>query len=62
MYKPFIVILILFTISNAMILPHPGKPKTHVPRVYNVQMHAAPEVRWAPMLNDYKHALHTFMS
>lgn len=60
--KLLLSILLILIFVNSNIIPHPGKPKSHAPRVYNVQIRDPPEKRWAQMIYDYRHALHTFMS
>jgi hypothetical protein len=62
MNKFIIAFILLLALSTSTVIPHPGKPKTHTPRVYKVQMHAPAEERWAPMAYDYRHAIHTFIS
>jgi hypothetical protein len=58
----YIIIAILLALSSCMIIPHLGKLKGHTPRTYNVQIDDPPEVRWAPVIHDYKHALDLFMA
>jgi len=57
-----IIVAILLAVSSSMIIPHLGKLKGHTPRTYNVQIDDPAEVRWAPVVHDYKHALDLFMA
>lgn len=57
-----LLLLVLVGCASCIVIPHLGKLKGHVPRTYKVQIDDAPEVRWAPMLHDYKHALDLFMA
>jgi hypothetical protein len=41
MSKQILALFVFIVLANSMILPHPGKPKTHAPRQYNVQMKAS---------------------
>jgi hypothetical protein len=52
-----ILALLLVFSATSMVIPHLGKLKGHVPRVYKVQVDDPPEVRWAPMVHDYRHAI-----
>lgn len=62
MRSVWLLLAALLFVSNAMIIPHLGKLKGHTPRVYAVQVDDPAEVRWAPMIRDYKHALDLFMA
>lgn len=55
------LLLALFFLSQSFIVPYPFKMKARAPRTYKVQISDPPEVRWAPMVHDYRHFINKMM-
>jgi acid ceramidase/N-acylethanolamine-hydrolysing acid amidase len=59
--KSMLVLAILMGVGLATVIPHVGPIVTHTPLTYRVNLEDPPEVRWAPMIQDYAVPLKRFM-
>ena len=56
----YLLSLLLITLTMTTMVPHVGPVQTHIPKVYEINLEDSPEVRWAPLIKDYKDPLDRF--
>ncbi len=56
-----IVLGALLVLTLSTVVPHEGPIDSHVPLVYKVSLNDPPEVRWAPIVRDFKEPFASFM-